>query len=350
MTSQPVESFISVVAQHSNLGDLVIRRNATDWARAHSSRTHVLATGMPTAYLDAYAFSEDCVVHTSAPGFLKALAEKGWEGTSSLVFAPGPGRTPQNAKEFTRTLSNVSMARTARMRGGSAIALGRAARAGASSAGLRLERRFIRSLDAYFARDRITGEQLDLQTRTIPDVALSDTGFQGGQRDYLAMSFRYDHAPDPAILAPVLGFAADHGLRPILVTQVRMDNEVHATLAEALQIDHLDWPENGTHQEQLGRVQDIYRASRFVVTDRLHAALFATVQGALPAIHEGSGSTKARQTLSEYFPSIIASLDLVAEADLVGYAERFGTELESTRSRLNDGLADARELVTRAGR
>lgn len=345
--SVQVESFISVIAQHANLGDLVIRRNATNWARAHSERTHILATAMPAHYLDAYAFTDDCVVHSSSRSFLQALSASGRAGRSSLVFAPGPSRTPQNAKELARSASNILMARIARARGGSAIALGRAARAGSFRPGLLLERRFIESLDAYYARDRLTALEVGTPTRTIPDIALVDESSAATTRDYLALSFRYDHTPAPAELSSVLRFAEDRGLRVALVTQVRMDNDVHARLANALHIDHVDWPTHRPHGEQLRRVREIYSASEVVVTNRLHAALFGVVEGALPAVHPGAGSKKAIQTLSEYFPSLVSSSALLPPIDLGDYRRAFSGELAATRTRLNNGLSDARKIAVR---
>jgi polysaccharide pyruvyl transferase WcaK-like protein len=130
-----------------------------------------------------------------------------------------------------------------------------------------------------------------------PDTALT-TEWSAQGRSRLAVSLRYNGAlPDEAWVRTVRAFAKRRDLEIITVSQIMRDGPLAEELARELGGEAVVWdgPDHATQEE---RLRSAYRTSRIVLTNRLHAAVIALTEGAIPLGLAASSSDKVPRTLA----------------------------------------------------
>lgn len=304
----PLEVFAVARGQYENIGDVLLRRPLLRWAR-EAGRLHVYVGASPAGYDEGLDLHPDDVVYRSFARWYRELLRAAAAGRAASVFKPGEIQlTLVGTKEHVVMLPAVALVRA---RGGAVV------RVGAGSRGFApLPRLLVRpsiALTTYTRwRDERTAEYLgggpampDLGfAEGADDATLAAARDDAGDRDLLVLSLRADADvaprpyPSPAALDAVRRFAADQGLRVLVVTQVRVDDERSHRLAADLGAEVLGWPEDVGHDVQEERLRAVFRRTRVVLSDRLHVVIAAFTEGAAPVAYQLDGSDKAARHLA----------------------------------------------------
>lgn len=348
--------FVSVAAQHENLGDLVIRREAVRWAAASGAWLDVYVGGMPATYLEALDLPPQARCTRSALVFEARLWRSALAGRAAMVMAPGPQSLELSAGTLAHQLMGVVHAALLRVRRCPYVKPGRSYRTG-NRLLLALERIEHRLATRSWVRDVHSPNVLHLDVDVLPDMAFAagacgDTGVvhhraasprpasrPRAERPLLAISpRRREQWPDHVVEA-VRHTATRTGLELVVVTQVQLDEPFHRELAERFAIRHVEWGSR-SHAEQLERVLDTYGKSAVVVSDRLHALVFAMCRGAAVRQPGDIGDRKIAPALAavgQRVPVFDTSIDR--------------RRLSSERSRIKRRAATAAQLLaTERGR
>jgi hypothetical protein len=145
-----------------------------------------------------------------------------------------------------------------------------------------MERLAARRVSMYLVRDEWSRRTLGGRTEVLPDISLGDPPvLDDNTRDTVVLCPRVGRDwPDSELIRLADGIGSA-GLRPLLVTQVRFDDEWHAALSSRLGIEHLEWGARSS-ADQLARVEAAHRRSVLTVSDRLHGLLFGVRAGSAP--------------------------------------------------------------------
>ena len=310
--------FFSIAAQADNLGDIEIRRIALDWLRnGNDSDLRIFVGDMPPAYIDAFGLSRSARLYDRSFTYQLELIKQVMRRRAHLVFAPGPrhlGRR-KGAKAGIYLMSvlkaaiNLTNAAVVRISGGKVIVIGRALR-GTDPVLLMFERILVIISSDYRVRDTASSSVLGRPVSKIPDVAFDDVRSDelGTDRTFFVMSFRGDHPASLEILKQAVDEARRLLLEPVLLTQVRSDNDQHQRIATALGCKFYPWTDE-SHGDQLLVVNDVYSRARVVLSDRLHALIFGIRQGAVPIALVHLGNDKLLPTIDFLAPNIAIASD-----------------------------------------
>lgn len=346
--------FVSLVAQHDNLGDLVIRREMVRWLAQPGVVLHPLVADAPDEFVDAVHLPTDAVVHRSARHWQQALLAHAARGHAGLVFAPGPQGLGGAPRHLAHESVNLLNAMVLRGRHNPVAKIGRSLADGTRgvlpTAAVAIERGVRRLSNEYWLRDAPSAARLRRPIAVLPDISLSTGALDcppvgGDEAPDVAVSARHDRGWSAAEIAAIAEQAAALGRRVVLVTQVRRDHAGHEALARATGVDHLGWQGEAT-AGQLARVTAQYARSALVVTDRLHAALFGLVVGATP-VPRRTDDAKLRPALATLgLPGgIPAGDDPLAEA--LAWRALHATQVTAARDAAAASLAEARERLRR---
>ncbi|MEQ1700440.1 MAG: polysaccharide pyruvyl transferase family protein [Ilumatobacteraceae bacterium] len=346
---EPRAVFVSLVAQHDNLGDLVIRREMVRWLTAPTIRLHALVAGVPDDFLAAIDLPATAVLHRTPAHWQAALLTAAANGRSGLVFAPGPQALQLGARGLAHEVVNLANAAALRARGNPVAKTGRSLRGHAPTA-VRLERGVHRLSREYWLRDEPSAQCLGRDVQVLPDISLAEGAVvsspgAASARTVVAVSPRHDRGWSPAEVAALATDAGTVGQRLVLVTQVRRDEPGHAALAAATGVDHLAWGDRSTEQ-QLARVVELYAQSSLVIADRLHAVLFGLACGATPM---------PRHAVDDKLHPALATLGLPAGlptgetglADALDWRQRHAAAVADARRTAADTLGTARIRLRR---
>lgn len=279
--------FVPARGQYENIGDILLRRQLLDWLRG-SGRLRVYTGYSKDGYDDGLKLQPDDVRYRSFLRWYLAALRSAARGRASYVFKPGEIQlTLIGMKEHLSMLPVVALVRAT----GGAVA-----RVGVGSRGFaRLPRALIRPSIALSTvslwRDASTTRYLG-SGETMPDLGFGEGEHRAddledlGERDVLVVSMRSDlgYRPDPSEewLRGIRDFASRRGLAIWTATQVHVDDERTARLAETLGGNALRW-DGVAHGEQEQRLRALYRRAAVVVSDRLHVLVAAVTEGAVPA-------------------------------------------------------------------
>ncbi|MFT0138600.1 polysaccharide pyruvyl transferase family protein [Alcanivoracaceae bacterium MT1] len=176
-------------------------------------------------------------------------------------------------------------------------------------------------------------------------------------REKIALVLRGDRSrPSEDWLEWVRGLAKSHSLDPVVVAQVRRDNELAASLAEELNGQALLFEHDTPHSRQESLVREVYRQSSFVVGDRLHGLVVAATEGAIPIgwVESSSGKIKRHFDAIEMayvgqFEGKDASiLPDITEQDLDGWRLELRSRISQARSAIDSTLIAADEVAGRS--
>ncbi|MCR2784960.1 MULTISPECIES: hypothetical protein [unclassified Microbacterium] len=183
----------------------------------------------------------------------------------------------------------------------------------------------------------------------VPDIAVAAAGCVTAARPLAAFSFRFDRIPSNAFMTSMLDWCRTNELEPVLVTQVARDGEQHERLAEAHQIAHSAWTD-APYEGQLRRVRMVYSSSRFVFTDRLHAAIIGANEGAFPIVRSDAGD-KVTGALQVWAPLVVVpaggeSLDMLpARHQFEAATKQIRSAVAQAASQVAAQLQDIRRMV-----
>lgn len=293
--TRPLIAFYSIAAQHDNLGDVVIRRRMLEWLDGAGVAVYVYAGSMPASYVAAFDFTDRITVVRTRSKLLRDAVHLLRHGRILLVFPPGPGAFggPKRNLRLAGRLLAVSALSAC---GGGGLLIGGSVRQ-QGCAGSRLYAGFLSALRLSVMRDVRSLELSSGRARLAPDLAFGSWHPQEGRNRFrLSVSLRSDQPVDRATLRYLNELAAAEGWRLTFVTQVKRDDPGHHRLAKEMGADVVAW--QGSHSEQLVRVQDAYAESLAVVSDRLHALIFAANSGSLPVALVHTGVDKLTSSFS----------------------------------------------------
>ena len=336
--------FVSLRCQHDNLGDLVIRREMVRWFDTELTTIHALVGDTPAEFLDA-ALPSSATRYPSGRAWTRAMLSAGVRGHAVVVFAPGPQTLTRGLGTYVRGVLSLLYTAALPRLGSPVVKLGRSLR-GSDPIGTAIERLGARVATQYVVRDRISAEILRGHCTVAPDLALSAAPpVDDADRTLVALSPRVGRSwPIDEVRTLVDGVRAA-GLSPVLVTQVRRDEQTHSDIAAVTGIEHLDWAGRSS-TDQLARVEDVYRRSLVVVSDRLHALLLGIVGGAV-AVPWRDDDDKIAPTLAAAgieSPVGVARTDVDA---LLAWAHRHSSDVREQHRVAAATLADTRVAVLR---
>ena len=163
-------------------------------------------------------------------------------------------------------------------------------------------------------------------------------------RDLLAVSMRGDRElPGDAWLAAVKAQAGRQQLKIVVVVQVAHDRERAVQLAALLGGECLNWS-GDDHMEREDVVRAIYRRSRYIISDRLHALIIAMTEGALPVGYTVGSNEKVDRVMAS---AGIRDVTFSASGVNTEMALQKMADIENRAEELFAGLATARERLRR---
>ncbi|MDV7132532.1 polysaccharide pyruvyl transferase family protein [Williamsia muralis] len=301
---------MSISAAEGNLGDIAIRREVIDQLRKIGLRPVIYSGSMGRDYVEAFEFHSAEMITRSGPVFIRnLLAEIASARRPVVVMAPGPVQVGASLQSALKHMLLFVLLLSVRVTGGKVIIVGRSVDVKRSFA-LPIERLLAAASNLYVARDSRTRSILGAQTLVFPDYALRQYGQSPdsvatsfGQRSLMVVSLRHDRILDNdiGVLTALKTRAAQCGYKLVFTAQVREDSAANRRLAELLSVDFVDWPEHRPHSDHEARVLELYSEATVVVSDRLHALLFAVRAGAVPVIQYRQGFTKLSDALAHLF-------------------------------------------------
>lgn len=339
-------TFVSLVAQSENLGDLVIRKNAVEAACA-GGKVIALTSGMPDSYLRAYDLPSGSQVVSSPLRFQFLLLVETLRRRADLLIAPGPVTLTRKLSRLLKAAVVLGDSALIVTFGGRVLSLGRSYR-GSSAVAVLLEKTQKAISTVYFVRDEKSREVIGESVEVRPDMA-----FMAPQigahfvRDTIAVSVRDVNSKTINHLRELRDLAHDRGMNMVFVTQVKHDEDIHSRLASELGVTHLAWGRKG-HAEQLREVMELYCRSAAVVSNRLHALIFGVQAGSAAIAVEPERHPKLQSTLADYVPFVSLSNILDGEDDPISIFAKLQTESNSawveTRNELIRGLQEVIEI------
>lgn len=281
-----MEVLASAVGQHDNVGDTVLRRAYLDVLRP-LGRLHVYVGDKPDGYVRGLAPHEDDVLHRDPATWRRAVSAALLRGA---VYGFDSGETEVRAPYAKRYLRLAPLLLANRLRGGTAVQVGVGVRE--AQPWRRPIAGVLRLCDVVTWRDGYSRDLMGVGT-VAPDWAFalgapSDAllADDTADRPLLAVGVRLDTAARRAELdadwcARLRDLAEGLGVRPVVVVPVARDSAPAEELAARLDAECVTFPDDD-HVRQEERLRDVYRRSRYVVGDRLHAVVMGATEGALP--------------------------------------------------------------------
>ncbi|OZE84923.1 hypothetical protein CH304_07095 [Rhodococcus sp. 15-649-1-2] len=322
-------------------------------------------------------------------GYLDALRRRGkltvWHGPASagfvtgLGFQPGDRRTGSYRFWFLRALSTVLRVRTfiavnagevpvsrmgaarmttlvplillARIRGGGGLWLGAGVPDPLGDRSLAAPYRLVAAVCSETGFRDESSRTVVGKRPVMPDwaFALGTATAQWPElkeRTLITLILRGDRpAPSEEWLAWFAKMSARLGLTPAVVVQVRRDYRRAQELSTAYAPDYFAWFVDD-HAEHEASVREVYRRSAVVVSDRLHALIFAATEGAVPIGWVESSTGKVRRHFDTWGMRWVGAnegsppfrLPMLDAGQLVELHDRLIAAVEDCRRQL-DGIA-----------
>lgn len=270
--------------QDDNIGDVVLRRNLLHRIR-HLGELHVYIGPASDSFVQALELGEEPKRYRSKRQWTAAIARH--SRRAAIVFDPGEYRL--DAQTRTAHIALAPLQLLVKARGGASVRSGIAVNADWPPAP------YAEELFAISNRlsDVVTWRDLETPRHFGGGLLGCDWAFDsydpaawsgGPDRRTLAIACRGDRPLwNRNIVDGVLKLCRDRGLDPVVYVQVRRDNDVAATLADALNCKLMDWPDDVSHAVQERAVRELLRTSAGVVSDRLHSLIMGINEGCVPA-------------------------------------------------------------------
>lgn len=296
-----MQAFVWLSGQDDNLGDIVLRRRMVAAIPADVD-AHVFVGRATPGFLEGLELHDRWSVYPGQWTWLLAAARAALRPRSScLVFNPGEIRS--NATNGVPHLALSLIGAVGRLLGNRVVRMGIGAR------DKRLPWSLPISAAATVANVNVWRDQWSKDLYGVgevgPDWAFGDeerhphTPTGEGERDLLALCYRWDFEPlSDTALAAVRALAQRLDLTPVVVTQARRDQAADRALAARLGAEVVEWDETTSHPKQEALVRSTYRRSRLVLSDRIHALIIGSAEGAVPVGLMEHADIKVQRTLA----------------------------------------------------
>ncbi|ROZ85958.1 polysaccharide pyruvyl transferase family protein [Gordonia sp. OPL2] len=300
--------FVSISAADGNIGDVVIRRECLAMlsARYPDARLCVYVGHMSEDYIaSVLTDTPDAQTIADPIHFVRTLAASVVSSHRTVfVVAPGPAFLGQSIGRRLKHLLLAAFAGVINVRGGTVLVLGRAV-VGGSRFDLGVERALCRAATRYTTRDVRTERRLGRRARLVPDLAFrrAKVTHGGTGSGTLIVSVRGDRELPAWFASAIQSVASQANLQIVVATQVKSDAAANARLARRLGADHIEWKRGVSHREQETALVAAYAHGAVCVTDRLHVAILAAREGAIPVVYQSSGDTKLTDALAWVIPT-----------------------------------------------
>lgn len=291
--------FVNPSGQRDNIGDSVLRRPYLEALRG-TGELHVLV-GRDDDYASGLGLRPEDKLYISRLRWLRAAFICALH--RSMSFAANAGEYVGHIPEMLKGSWQLILAVAARATGGDVFLAGASVRPGTT---VRLTHLPVlaRLSSVTTFRDLATRNAIgrgDIQ----PDWAFTTgSGYDAELRPRLAVVLRGDRPiPSERWFSRVRALAEAHGLEPCTVVQVRRDGERAGQIAEVLGGACFDWLDSQSHSDQEDDVRSIYRESKYVLSDRIHALILAATEGAVPVAFSTVSTEKIDRTFAHVFGS-----------------------------------------------
>lgn len=346
--------FASIVGQDDNLGDSVLRRGYLETLRSlNPAAVHLWVGTHSDSYLSGLGLDGSEVLHRSRSVWFRALARAAVAKNCTVALRTGE-------VQFTTPVGRLGWKSVAEYQ----LLKRSGARLVAAGLGIRdvsvpisgATRTALKACSVVAWRDEASQSVAGVGS-VFPDWAFREASVvspggcetSGETRRFLTVCLRGDRPgmADSEVQA-LKELARIHGLEIYVVTQVERDADRAIQLSELLNSDSVAVWRNESHEAWERRVRQIYSASTFVYSDRLHAHILSMTEGAVPIPANVAGDDKSVRTLlatgyesvslnSWIDGSILAPLRVEDEAarvrDCVGWARSALSEFEIRLSR-----------------
>lgn len=330
---------VSALGQRDNLGDTALRRAFFDVLRGFGPLT-VFVGGQSAGYISGLGVRDDDILVRDRAEWRRALLAGAMGG---MLYAHNAGESGAAGRHALRYGRLAPILLLNRLRGGTNVHVGVGIRA--PGRGRIVVACVLRLMHIVQWRDQWSAQYIGVGG-VAPDWALRlgdpEEGEGSGIRDVLAVSLRYDGAaPSPGLVNAIRQAARQLDLRVLVVAQIRRDEQMARKLAALVGGEHVRWDDDDMmRQEQ--RIRLVYRASRIVLSDRLHALAIGVTEGALPVALVSNRREKAWRTLDSAGLDVGAfDRDLVTPDDLIGAA----ADIERRQNALRESLGRARASI-----
>jgi hypothetical protein len=300
-----VQVFASAVGQYDNVGDTVLRRGFLDALRKVGP-LHVYVGSRDEDHLSGLGLHPDDSLYRTSPEW-RARLSKGLTAERSL-YAFDTGETEVRRSFAMRYLRLAPLLVASRLRGGASAHVGVGVR---ESSPWRMPiAAVLRLCSVVTWRDDVSRRVMGLG-RLSPDWAFAlgspDELLLASPADparrHLAVAVRasLSHAarerPSAEWVETVRRMAAELDLEPVFIAQIERDGPLAEELAFELGAEAIVW-HSPNHAEHEARIREVYRSSRIVLSDRLHALVIAATEGAVPIGLADSDDDKVVRTLA----------------------------------------------------
>lgn len=275
--------FAWITGERTNLGDSLLRRPYVR-GLAKIGRLEIWVNKSTPDFLDGLDLPRQAKLIRAFPVWYGRLVLSSLCGRTILVINAGEFRTQVSRAALFLPLLAASL--IVRLRGGCSIWIGGSVPE--PDGGLLGVPARIAGRTMDYVQWREAGSCLTAAKRSVgPDWAFLEGGavkdWTAKKRVSCAVVLRGDRpAPTDSWYSWVRELCAEHHLSPVVVVQVRQDNDRAQAVADRLGGTIFPWPTDRTHSQQESLIRDIYSRSVLVIGDRLHALIIGATEGAVP--------------------------------------------------------------------
>jgi polysaccharide pyruvyl transferase WcaK-like protein len=342
--------FVSALGQVDNVGDTVLRRGYIDALRP-AGQLRVYVGDREPSYLSGLGLSETDVLVRSRSEWRAAIRRACL--TEAAVYAFNAGEMEVRRSYAMQYVRLAPLLAALKLRGGRVIHAGFGVR---RPTAWRIPIIMtLRLADIVSWRDTASRAAMRIG-RVAPDWAFavgspdSALSQDASGRRRLAVSIRYNgQQPDADWIRNLRALARTLDLSVVVVAQILRDGPLAEQLAEELGGEALVWdgPDHATQEEKL---RSVYRESLLVVTNRLHAAVMALTEGAVP-LALGDPSARDRRVPDKVTRTLAAVgiAGVTVDRHLADSAELERTARDALRRRdqILNRVVDARSTLRR---
>lgn len=340
--------FASALGQVDNVGDTALRRAFLGVVRP-AGDLQVFVGSRDDGYLSGLGLHDGDTLYRSSDRWRSALSRSVTEGR--MMYAFNAGEMELERGYALRYLRLAPLLAANRLRGGRAVHAGFGIR---TPTPWRLPiTSVLRLCDIVTWRDAASMRAMGIGGVTpdwafglgMPNKELLDAdGAQG--RSTIAVAIRYnDLAPDERWVSSVTSLADRLGAKITVAAQILRDGPLAEELAARLGGDALPWI-GTSHSDQEERLRALYRRSSLLLTDRLHGAVMAVTEGAVPLALGRAPRSKVTRTLDAVGIAGVAVDSRLADADALAET---AMEVLGRRDAILRHVAEARGALDELG-
>lgn len=333
--------FVWATGQDDNLGDSALRRSYLDALRRRGALT-IWRGPASAGFISGLGLQAgDRQLSSFRRWYISALVGAVRSRTEVAVNA---GEVPVSRRGAVRMASLIVLILFCRLRGGGGLWYGAAVPNPLGDNKLAVPYRVVASIcSAVRVREALSYQVLG-ERKLMPDWAFAlgaptEDWRRMKHRPLITLLLRGDRAkPSPEWLTWFEKLAVELDLTPTVVVQVGRDYLFAQELSDALAPEYTAWFVD-QHSEQEASVRDVYSQSAVVVSDRLHALIFAATEGAVPLgwVESSGGKVKS------HFDAVGMDWVGLFEGKAVGALPILSkSQLDDLHVRLRDGVVVAR--------